>query len=92
MSKKIQYRAVDVEQLSLEALLATFPEGSRVVVGVDVAKRKFLAAFTEIRLWFGLRYKTIAVMPSRSCLTKAKVDPCPNADDSRIPAGCCSRG
>ena len=44
MKQKIQYRAVNVDQLSLEALLSVFPEGSRVVVGVDVAKRKFLAS------------------------------------------------
>jgi transposase len=44
MKQKIQYRAVNVDQLSLESLLSVFPEGSRVVVGVDVAKRKFLAS------------------------------------------------
>lgn len=44
MKKKIQYRAIDVDQLSVEVLKQTFAEGTRVVVGVDVAKRKFLAA------------------------------------------------
>jgi transposase len=47
MPKKIQYRAVDVHQLSLESLLEGFEPGSRVVVGVDVAKRKFLAALSD---------------------------------------------
>jgi transposase len=47
MPKKIQYRAVDVQQLSLENLLEGFDPGSRVVVGVDVAKRKFLAALSD---------------------------------------------
>ena len=44
MNKKIQYRALDVDQVSVESLQQSFAEGTRVVVGVDVAKRKFLAA------------------------------------------------
>ena len=40
MTKKIQYRAVDVQQLSLESVLERFEENTRIVVGVDVAKRK----------------------------------------------------
>jgi transposase len=44
MAKKIQYRTVGVQQLSLETLLGGFQTGARVVVGIDVAKRKFLAA------------------------------------------------
>ena len=47
MPKKIQYRAVDVQQLSPEILLGGFQDADRVVVGVDVAKRKFLAAFSD---------------------------------------------
>jgi transposase len=47
MKKKIQYRAVDVHQLSLQSLLERFEDGARVVVGVDVAKRKFLAALCD---------------------------------------------
>ena len=47
MAKKIQYRAVDVQQLSLETLLERFEPSSRVVIGVDVAKRKFLAALSD---------------------------------------------
>ncbi|MEY4576330.1 MAG: hypothetical protein RL701_1033 [Pseudomonadota bacterium] len=47
MTKKIQYKAVDVHQLSLQNLLERFEENTRVVVGVDVAKRKFLAAVCD---------------------------------------------
>lgn len=47
MTKKIQYRAVDVQQISLETLLEEFQPSARVVVGVDVAKRKFLASLTD---------------------------------------------
>lgn len=44
MKKKIQYRTLDVDQISVETLQQTFAEGTRVVAGVDVAKRKFVAA------------------------------------------------
>jgi len=47
MTKKIQYRAVDVQQLSLENVLERFDKNARVVVGVDVAKRRFLAALCD---------------------------------------------
>lgn len=47
MTNKIQYRATDVQSLSLESLLSKLPEASPVVVGVDVAKRKFLAALCD---------------------------------------------
>jgi len=44
MAKKIQYRALNVQHLSLQTLLDDVQGASRVVVGVDVAKKKFLAA------------------------------------------------
>lgn len=47
MKKKIQYRAVDVHQLSLQSVLERFDDNARIVVGVDVAKRKFLAALCD---------------------------------------------
>jgi transposase len=47
MPKKIQYRATDVQQLSPKTLLEAFEPGARIVVGVDVAKRKFLAAIGD---------------------------------------------
>lgn len=47
MKDKIQYRSVDVQQISLESLCGRFEVGARVVVGVDVAKRKFLAALCD---------------------------------------------
>jgi transposase len=47
MTKKIQYRSVDVQQLSLQNVLERFDEDARVVVGVDVGKRKFLAALCD---------------------------------------------
>jgi transposase len=47
MTKKIQYRAVDVQELSLQKVLEKFAENTRIVVGVDVAKRKFLAALCD---------------------------------------------
>lgn len=47
MTRRIQYRAVDVHQLSLETILEEFEPGARVAVGVDVAKRKFLAALCD---------------------------------------------
>jgi transposase len=47
MPKKIQYRAVDVHHLSLETLLSDFAPSERVVVGIDVAKHKFLAALSD---------------------------------------------
>jgi transposase len=48
MSKKIQYRAVNVEQVSPESVAERFAEGSKVVVGVDVAKRHFVAALCDV--------------------------------------------
>jgi len=47
MPKKIRYRATDVHQICVESLLNVFEEGSTVTVGVDVAKRKFLAALCD---------------------------------------------
>jgi transposase len=47
MPNKIQYRAINVQQLSPETLLGGFREADRVVVGIDVAKRKFLAALSD---------------------------------------------
>lgn len=47
MAKKIQYRSMDVEQVRVAQVLAQFPEGSRVVVGIDVAKRNFVAALCD---------------------------------------------
>lgn len=44
MTKKIQYRSTDVQQLSVESVLKVLGDCPRIVVGVDVAKRKFLAA------------------------------------------------
>jgi transposase len=44
MTKKIQYRALDVQHLSVESVLDACGDTPRIVVGVDVAKRKFLAA------------------------------------------------
>lgn len=48
MSKKIQYRAVDVQQVSLESVAERFPDGTKVTVGVDVAKRHFVAALCDV--------------------------------------------
>lgn len=47
MKKKIQYRPLDVQQIAVEALCEPFPTGSRVLVGVDVAKRHFVAALCD---------------------------------------------
>jgi transposase len=47
MSKKIQYRAVDVEQISLESVEEQLAQGAKVVAGVDVAKRHFVAALCD---------------------------------------------
>lgn len=47
MVKKRTYRAVEVESFDVQVLFDQFPEGSEVVVGLDVAKRKFLAAFAS---------------------------------------------
>ena len=47
MAKKRTYHSVDVESFNAQRLLEQFPEGCEVVVGLDVAKRKFLAAFTS---------------------------------------------
>lgn len=47
MKKKIQYRAVSVEQISLEQVSAKFAAGAPVLVGVDVAKRNFMAALCD---------------------------------------------
>jgi len=44
MKKKIQYRAESVERILPEQLAGTFEVGTRVVVGIDVAKRNFVAA------------------------------------------------
>lgn len=44
MKKKIQYRTESVEQILPEQLAGAFQAGSRVLVGVDVAKRNFVAA------------------------------------------------
>lgn len=48
MSKKIQYRAVDVEQITVESVAERFSQGAKVVVGVDVAKRHFVAALCDV--------------------------------------------
>lgn len=47
MSKKIQYRAVNVEQVSVESVAQRFAKGARVAVGVDVAKQHFVAALCD---------------------------------------------
>ena len=44
MKKKIQYRAESVEQILPEQLAGAFQASGRVLVGVDVAKRNFVAA------------------------------------------------
>jgi transposase len=44
MKKKIQYRAESVEKILPEKLAHAFPTGTRVLVGIDVAKRNFVAA------------------------------------------------
>jgi len=44
MIKKRTYRAVDVESVDVDALLLRTADGEGVVVGLDVAKTKFLAA------------------------------------------------
>ncbi len=47
MSKKVQYRATDVQQISLEKVLEGFAAEAPVIVGVDVAKRNFMAALCD---------------------------------------------
>lgn len=47
MAQKIQYRSIDVEQVLVSQVLSQCSEGSRVVVGVDVAKRNFVAALCD---------------------------------------------
>lgn len=47
MGKKISYRALEVEQVSLEQVEKATGSGARVVVGVDVAKRNFVAALCD---------------------------------------------
>jgi transposase len=47
MNKKRTYRAVDVQTLTLDPLLATFVAGSVITVAIDVAKRKFLCALAS---------------------------------------------
>ena len=44
MKRKIQYRTESVERILPEQLVQAFPVGARVTVGVDVAKRNFVAA------------------------------------------------
>lgn len=58
MGKKISYRTLDVEQVALEQVEKALGPGARVVVGVDVAKRNFVAVLcdaageTKLRLRF----------------------------------------
>lgn len=47
MGKKISYRALNVEQVTLEQVEKAIAAGSRLVVGVDVAKRNFVAALCD---------------------------------------------
>jgi len=47
MKKKIQYHPLDVQQISAQTAQEHFPAGSRVLVGVDVAKRHFVAALCD---------------------------------------------
>lgn len=47
MKKKIQYRAESVEKISLEQLENAFPAGASIGVGIDVAKRNFMAALCD---------------------------------------------
>lgn len=47
MRKKISYRAEDVEQVTAEKVLEGVPMGGRVVAGIDVAKRNFVAALCD---------------------------------------------
>lgn len=47
MNKKRTYRAVDVQALKLDTLLATFVADSVITVAVDVAKRKFVCALAS---------------------------------------------
>lgn len=47
MATKIQYRSVDVQQVSVNDVLGRFPNEPRVVVGVDVAKRHFVTALCD---------------------------------------------
>lgn len=44
MKKKISYRTVDVEQVSVEQIVEGTLPGGRLVVGVDVAKKNFVVA------------------------------------------------
>lgn len=48
MTKKIQYHSVDVQHLSVENVREALGDSSRIVVGVDVAKRKFRAALCGV--------------------------------------------
>lgn len=58
MAKKIQYRSVNVEQVSAGMVLEKLSGQTRVVVGIDVAKRNFVAALcdsageTQVRVRF----------------------------------------
>jgi transposase len=58
MAKKIQYRSVDVEQVSTGTVLERLAGQPRVAVGIDVAKRNFVAAVcdgtgdTQVRVRF----------------------------------------
>lgn len=47
MGKKISYRTLNVEQVSLVHVEKFIAAGSRLVVGVDVAKRNFAAALCD---------------------------------------------
>lgn len=58
MGKKISYRALNVEQVSLVQVEKVIAAGSRLVVGVDVAKKNFVSALcneageTQLRVRF----------------------------------------
>jgi transposase len=58
MAKKIQYRSMDVEQVSTGMVREKLAGETRLVVGIDVAKRNFVAALcdgageTQVRIRF----------------------------------------
>src|SRR5574338_1424716 len=44
MAQKIRYRSLDVQQVPVESVLSEMSAENRVIVGIDVAKRNFVAA------------------------------------------------
>ena len=87
MAKKIQYRSVDVEQVSVGQVLEKFSGETRVVVGVDVAKRNFVAALcdargdTQVRVRFehprqtGRFVELLKGLQDAGCIVEAVMEP-----------------